>query len=254
MIEAASLSAHDGVRHGFFTRAGGVSGGLYASLNCGVGSQDDPGRVAENRARVLTALGAEPGRLASPYQVHSAQAVVADAPWPRAEAPKVDAVVTATPGLAIGVLTADCAPVLFCDPQARVVGAAHAGWRGALTGVLEAAVAAMEGLGARRGRIAAAIGPTISQAAYEVGEEFRGQFLAEAAHNERYFSYPQAGARPHFDLPAYAADRLRTAGLAQVEVLALCTYGEPERFFSFRRATHCGEKDYGRQISAILLP
>ncbi len=254
MIEAASLAACGGVRHGFFTRAGGVSDGLYASLNCGVGSQDDAGKVAENRTRVLTALGAEPGRLAAPYQVHSAQAVVAEAPWPRAEAPKVDAVVTATPGLAVAVLTADCAPVLLCDSQARVVGAAHAGWRGALTGVLEAAIAAMEGLGARRERIAAAVGPTISQAAYEVGEEFRDRFLAEAAGNERYFSYPQADARPHFDLPAYTADRLRGAGLAQVEVLALCTYGEPERFFSFRRATHCGEKDYGRQISAILLP
>lgn len=253
MIEATCLAGLDAVRHGFFTRRGGVSEGVYASLNCGAGSRDRPEDVRENRARVLAALGAEPGRLAAPYQVHSAQAVVALQPWPRGEAPKADAVVTDRRGLAVAVLTADCAPVLFCDPQAGVVAAAHAGWKGALAGVLEATVAAMEGLGARPGRITAALGPAIAQAAYEVGEEFALRFLAADGANERYFARPQAAGLPRFDLPAFAADRLTAAGVGRVESLGICTYGDESRFYSYRRATHRREPDYGRQISAILL-
>jgi YfiH family protein len=253
VIEATSLRAAP-ARHGFFTRAGGVSEGLYASLNCGVGSRDAPGRVAENRARALAALGAGPERLAAPFQVHSSTAVVAETPWRRSEAPRVDGVVTATRGLAIGVLTADCAPVLFCDPGAGVIGAAHAGWRGALSGIVEATVASMEGLGARRDRILAAIGPCIGRDAYEVGEDFRTEFLAAGADNDRFFSRPQGDARPHFDLAGFVASRLAAAGIGSVENLALCTYSGEPQFFSYRRATHRRESDYGRQISAIVLP
>lgn len=254
MIEAASLTACEGIRHGFFTRTGGVSGGVYESLNCGIGSNDETAKVVENRARVGQTLGAAPGQLITPYQVHSANVVVAEEPWPQAQAPKVDAIVTVQRGLAVAILTADCTPVLFCDPHAKVVGAAHAGWRGAISGVLEATITAMEGLGAARDRIAAAIGPTISQAAYEVGEEFEEKFLAEAAENERYFHRLQPQERPYFDLPGYAGHRLRRTCIKSVEILPYCTYSDKARFFSYRRATHRGEADYGRQISAIVIP
>lgn len=240
--------------HGFFTRQGGVSGGIYASLNCGPGSRDAPEAVAENRARVAAALGltpGAPGQLLSLHQVHSARAVTVTAPQtgPR---PEADALVTATPGLALGVLTADCQPVLFADPIAGVIGAAHAGWRGALSGVLEATVAAMEHLGAKPGQITAVIGPTISQRAYEVGPEFFDRFQAEDSESPRYFA-GGAGDRLMFDLVGYALARLRAMNLADVAWTGHCTHSDPARFFSYRRTTQRGEADYGRQISAIRL-
>lgn len=253
MIESANLSGLPGLRHGFFTREGGVSVGIYASLNCGLGSKDDQADVAENRARVAARVGADPERLATPHQHHSASAIVADDPWAQGAAPRADAVVTTTPGLAIGVSTADCVPVLFADPQAGIAGAAHAGWRGALSGVLEATVAAMEELGARRADITAAIGPAISVDAYEVGEEFEARFLNEDKANARFFSRPASGAKPHFDLTGYTYARLDAARLGALEDLRLCTYHDPARFFSYRRAVHLGEADYGRQLSVIML-
>lgn len=253
MIESAKLARIPGIRHGFFTREGGVSGGIYASLNCGLGSKDDRTDVAENRARVAARVGAEPGRLATPHQHHSATVIVAEEPWARGTAPKADAVVTSTHGLAVGVSTADCVPVLFADPQAGIAGAAHAGWRGALSGVLEATVAAMEELGAKRADIAAAIGPAISVDAYEVGEEFEAKFINEDKASTRFFSRSASGAKPHFDLTGYTHARLDTARLGAVEGLRLCTYHDSARFFSYRRAVHLGEPDYGRQISVIML-
>ena len=236
-----------GLAHGFFGRAGGVSTGLYESLNCGPGSRDDPAAVAENRARAVAALA--PGaRLATLSQVHSAIVHVAGPDWDTALRPEGDGLVTATPGLALGILTADCAPVLFADGEAGVIGAAHAGWKGALGGVLEATLQAMEKLGARRPRIAAAIGPCITEAHYEVGPEFPGRFPPEAA---RFFAAGERPGHPRFDLPGYVASRL--AGLASVTALGLCTYPVENGFFSFRRATHLGEADYGREISAIVL-
>jgi YfiH family protein len=205
MIESEILKTN-GIRHAFFTREGGVSGGIYTSLNCGLGSQDRMEDVRKNRARVAAVLGTEPSMLITAHQVHSARAVIADAPWDKN--PEADAIVTNTPGLAIGVLTADCTPILFADPDARVVGAAHAGWRGAKTGIIAATIAAMESLGAKRARIRAAIGPTISQDAYEVGPEFEEAFIADATAHKQYFQ-PSAHTRPHFDLPGYCHDRLK---------------------------------------------
>lgn len=253
-LQSTSLSAHNGIAHGFFTREGGVSGGIYASLNCGPGSKDRPEDVAENRRRVADDLGTGAERLVSPYQIHSADVFVAEAPWTRNTAPKADALVTREPGLAIGVSTADCVPVLFADAKASVVGAAHAGWRGALSGVLEATIDAMEKLGAKREAITAAVGPAISQTAYEVGEEFRATFLEADAANARFFAVPAAGAKPHFDLPGYAAMRLRDAGISLVDELDVCTYPQENRLFSYRRSCHRSEDDYGRQISAIVIP
>jgi YfiH family protein len=253
-IEAKSLAAIEGIGHGFFTREGGMSGGIYASLNCGLGSKDDPAHVAENRRRVAKELGTDAPSLVSPYQLHSAAAVVAEQPWTREDAPRVDAVVTAKPGLAIAVSTADCVPVLFADAETAIIGAAHAGWRGALSGVLEAALEAMETLGANRSRVTAAIGPAISQAAYEVGEEFERQFLDEDIGNARFFVRPDPASRPHFDLTGYVAARLESANVAHVETLEICTYSAEDRLFSYRRACHRGESDYGRQISAIVIP
>jgi len=253
MLEAASLSALAGIRHGFFTRAGGVSGGLYASLNGGIGSNDSPAHVAENRARMAAALGVGADRLLTAYQIHSPNAVVAEAPWAPDARPRADAVVTRVPGLAVGVTTADCGPVLLADPRAGVVGAAHAGWRGALAGVLEAAIAAMEGLGAARARMLAALGPMIRQRNYEVGADLVAQFRAADAGSARFFvPAPRAG-RSLFDLAGYAADRLARAGIGRIEDLGRCTYAEAETFFSYRRATHRGEADYGRHVSAIAL-
>lgn len=237
-------------RHGFFTRKGGASSGIFAGLNCGAGSSDQSEIVAINRARVAEAMGVELPALINMNQVHSADVVPVTGPL--AERPRADALVTATPGLALAVLTADCQPVLFADRKARVIGAAHAGWRGAFDGVLEATLDAMEGLGARRADIAAVIGPTISQAAYEVGPEFFETFTDEDRDNARFFANG-TGDRMLFDLPAYGLHRLRAAGVGQTEWTGHCTYRDPERFFSYRRATHAGEADYGRLISVIRL-
>ena len=253
MFCASSLTVIDGVRHGFFTRQGGVSGGLYASLNCGPGSRDDAASVVENRARVAEILGAEPGRLLSVSQKHSATAVIAEKPWDAGKAPEADAIVTATPGIAVGILTADCAPVLFCDGEARVVGAAHAGWRGALSGIVEATVEAMVGLGAKPERISAVIGPAISQKAYEVGSEYLERFLAEEPESSAFFITDEGSGEPHFDLSGYVGERLARAGVGTIADLGHCTYCEETRLFSYRRSQHRGENDYGRQISAILL-
>ncbi len=252
-FSAPSLAAIGGVQHGFFTRRGGVSSGIYASLNCGPGSRDDAANVTENRARVAELLGAEPGRLITIFQKHSADAVVADKPWQDGKVPEADAMVTATPGLAIGILTADCAPVLLCDGEARVIGAAHAGWRGALSGIVEATVAAMTKLGAKPERITAAIGPAISQKAYEVGADFVEQFLAGEPDSAAFFITDEGSGEPHFDLPGYVGERLARAGVGAITDLGLCTYCEETRLFSYRRSQHHGEGDYGRQISAILL-
>ncbi|MGX7706777.1 peptidoglycan editing factor PgeF [Methylobacterium sp. Gmos1] len=248
-IEAPELS-HAEIRHAFFTRQGGVSEGLYASLNGGLGSGDDPARVRENRRRMTAELSLPPENLVSLYQVHSADAVVVEAPF--AERPRADAMATRVPGLALGILTADCGPILFADPVNRVVGAAHAGWKGALTGVIEATLAAMESLGAERSGIVAVLGPTIGREAYEVGPEFRERFEAAEAGNARYFAAsPGRASHSLFDLPSYIVARLERAGIGEVANLGLCTYADPDRFFSYRRTTHRAEADYGRLVSAI---
>ncbi|HEY6670779.1 MAG TPA: peptidoglycan editing factor PgeF [Methyloceanibacter sp.] len=250
---ASSLSAIDEVRHGFFTRQGGVSGGLYASLNCGPGSRDEAANVVENRARVAEILGVKPDQLLSVSQQHSADAITAKKPWDAAKQPEADAIVTLTPGLALGILTADCAPVLFADSEARVIGAAHAGWRGALSGIIEATVEAMRKLGASPERMTAVIGPAISQKAYEVGSEYVQRFLAEEPESEVFFITDEGSGEPHFDLPGYVGERLARAGVGNIADLRLCTYCEETRLFSYRRSQHRGEDDYGRQISAIVL-
>jgi YfiH family protein len=252
MISVESLAV-DGIRHRFFTREGGVSGGIFASLNCGFGSADAAENVAENRRRALAALGLPPHRLATCYQVHSAEVVTVEAVWPREESPRADALVTRVPGIALGILTADCAPVLFADAEARVVGAAHAGWRGAVGGVLEATVAAMERLGARVDRLRAAIGPCIGRASYEVGPEFPAPFLAESPENARFFSAGRKPDHPHFDLAGYVASRLHRLGLRRIEMSGGDTAAEPDRLFSYRRSRLQGEPDYGRELSAICL-
>ena len=253
MFCASTLESCDGIRHGFFTRQGGVSSGVYASLNCGPGSRDDAANVAENRARVAEILGVKPDRLLSLSQQHSAEALTVKKPWDAAKQPQADAMVTATPGLALGVLTADCAPVLFADGEAGVIGAAHAGWRGALSGIIEATVEAMEKLGAKPERITAVIGPAISQKAYEVGSDYVERFLAEEPGSEAFFITDEGSGEPHFDLPGYVAERLARAGVGSIADLGLCTYCEETRLFSYRRSQHHGEEDYGRQISAIVV-
>jgi YfiH family protein len=251
-VLADNLAGLNGVAHGFFTRQGGVSGGIYASLNCGLGSDDEPEAVRENRRRVVAHLAA--GDIVSAHQVHGITALRVDQVWPAGVRPKADAMVTATRGLALGVLTADCAPVLMADADAGVVGAAHAGWRGAVAGVLEATIEAMERLGASRGRIAAAVGPCIRQPAYEVGQEFEAEFLRQDPANGRFFSRgPGPGGRPHFDLSAYALSRLLAARVAHAEQSAACTFAQPGEFFSYRGSRARQEPDYGRQISAIVL-
>ena len=239
------------VRHGFFTRRGGASSGVFAGLNCGLGSSDQSDIVRINRARVAEAMDVPVEQLANVYQVHSSDVEIMSAP-PDGEAPKADAIVTSTPGLALTVLTADCQPVLFADTDAGVIGAAHAGWKGALGGVLEATLEAMDSLGADRGRITAAIGPTISQRAYEVGPEFLDTFMAEDDQSSLYFANG-AGERYQFDLVGYSLNRLRAAGIGDVEWIRHCTYSDPDRFFSYRRSVHNKEADYGRLISAIRL-
>ena len=252
MLQANSLAALPGIRHAFFTREGGVSEGIYASLNAGVGSDDDQAKVAENRARMAKALGVTPERFLTAYQIHSPDVVVAEKPWSGTERPHADAIVTREPNLAIGVSTADCGPVLFADPQARVIGAAHSGWRGAVSGVLEATIAAMEKLGAERGRLVAAIGPMISQQNYEVGADLLAQFTKADAANARFFAPGRPG-HAQFDLPGFIASRLGQAGVTRIEDLGACTYADPRRFYSFRRTTHRGEPDYGRHVNAIAL-
>jgi len=253
MLQATSLAALEGVAHGFFTRLGGVSDGIYASLNCGPGSRDAAESVVENRTRVAAILGAAPDNLLTVFQKHTNKATIAEKPWAKGKAPEADAIVTATPGLAIGVLTADCAPVLLCDPKARVIGAAHAGWRGALGGIVEATVEAMTDLGAKPEHIHAAIGPAISQGAYEVGQDYMAQFLAAEPGTETFFTIDEGSGEPHFDLPGYVAERLARAGVGDVFELGFCTYYDETRLFSYRRSQHHGEDDYGRQISVILL-
>jgi len=252
MLQAKSL-ALDGIAHAFFTREGGVSDGIYASLNGGTGSSDAPDKIVENRARMATLLGVSADRLLTAYQIHSPDVVVVEEPWTPDKRPRADAIVTRTPKLAVGVSTADCGPLLFADAEARVVGAAHAGWRGALGGVIEATLKAMEALGAERTRIAAALGPTISQRNYEVGPEFVARFTAAEADNERFFAPAAKAGHAMFDLPGYVALRMQRAGVGSFEDLGLCTYAEPDRFFSFRRTTHRNEPDYGRHINAIAL-
>jgi YfiH family protein len=241
--------ALDGVTHGFFTRQGGVSTGIYGELNGGQGSQDTAEAVDENRARISAHLGV--GGLISVHQVHSDRAEVVTGPWAGTK-PRADGMVTDRPGVGLAILTADCAPVLFADPQAGVVGAAHAGWKGALTGVLEATVDAMVGLGAERGRIAAVVGPTISQRAYEVGPEYVERFLDEDPEHSRFFAGGQ-GDRAMFDLPGFCLMRLREAGVGVAEWTGYCTYSDEGRFFSYRRTCHAGEADYGRLVAAIAL-
>lgn len=252
MFCASTLESCDGIRHGFFTRQGGVSKGVYGSLNCGLGSRDDAENVRQNRALVAETLGVPPERLLTLYQIHSATTVIVDKPW-NGTVSEADALVTRTPGLAIGALTADCAPVLFCDPEARVIAAAHAGWRGALLGIIEATVASMERLGATPERVVAVIGPTISQRAYEVGSDYVERFLAEEPASSPFFMTDDSSGEPHFDLAGYVAERLTRAGVGTVSDLGLCTYCDETRLFSYRRSQHHGEDDYGRQISAIVL-
>ncbi|MBY5931692.1 peptidoglycan editing factor PgeF [Tateyamaria omphalii] len=238
------------IRHGFFTRKGGASSGIFAGLNCGTGSSDQTEIVAINRARVADALGVGSDMLAGVNQVHSGDAISVTAP-PDPK-PSADGIVTATPGVVLTILTADCQPVLFADTEARIIGAAHAGWKGAQAGVLEATIDAMIDLGADRARIHAVIGPTISQRAYEVGPEFFDIFLDEDPENTRFFAGGD-GDRMHFDLPGYGLERLRSAGIASAEWMRHCTYFDPDRFYSYRRSVHQKDPDYGRLISAIVL-
>lgn len=252
-IAAPALAGIPNLEHGFFTRQGGHSTGIYASLNCGTGSKDDRTTVFANRARVAGHLGAAPERLLTCHQSHTALAIAISEPWAAGAAPKVDGIVTRTPGLAIAVLAADCAPILFADPKARIIGAAHAGWRGALSGVLETTITAMEELGAQRQQIRAALGPCIGPATYEVGPEFEQQFRENDRDSGAFFHRPRPETRAHFDLPGYVMHRLTRAGLAESQSVSRCTYTNEDHFFSFRRATHRGEGDYGRQISAIVL-
>ncbi len=248
-VEVIRAGGLEVIPHGFLGRRGGVSTGILAGLNVGTGSNDEREAIAENRRRAIDAI--LPGaKLATVYQVHSGDAVYVDSPWSQDERPRADAMVTDRPGLLLGILTADCAPVLLADAKARVVGAAHAGWRGALAGVTDSTIAAMEQIGASRERISAAIGPCIAASSYEVDEAFRERFLDADSANRRFFGAGPTE-RPHFDLPAYVEARLVAAGIGRAEQLGLDTYANSDRFFSFRRSTHRGEPDYGRQFSLI---
>jgi purine-nucleoside/S-methyl-5'-thioadenosine phosphorylase / adenosine deaminase len=248
----ASALCLPGIAHGFFGRKGGVSEGIYASLNCGRGSQDDGAHVMENRRRALAAL-APNTQLVTCHQIHSAEVVRVAQPWEGANNPEADAMATDRPRIALGILTADCAPILLADGEAGVIGAAHAGWKGALSGVAESVVAAMVGLGANAARIRAAIGPCIGQAAYEVGPEFEARFRAADPDNARFFAPGARHGHFQFDLASYVAQRLIGAGIAEVETIAACTYARDADFYSYRRATHRGEPDYGRDLSAIVI-
>jgi YfiH family protein len=251
VLTSPLLAEFAGVRHAFFTRQGGASEGVYASLNHGVGSNDDPGRVQENRRRAAAHFGLSAERLLTAYQIHSPDIVAAAEPW--SERPQADGVVTAAPGLICGALAADCAPVLLADPKARVVGAAHAGWRGALGGVVDSAVARMVELGARPGRIVAAVGPCIGPSSYEVGLEFLQAFQAADPGSGRFFAPGEAPDKRLFDLPAFVLERLRAAGVGRCEWTGHDTFADAELFYSNRRAFKQGEPDYGRLLSAIVL-
>jgi YfiH family protein len=246
------LSAIPGLRHAFFSREGGVSEGIYEGLNGGIGSNDDAAKVAENRRRMAAQMGVTPDRLLTLYQVHSPDVVVATTPWDANARPKADALVTRTEGIAIGVTAADCGPILFVDPNARVIGAAHAGWKGGLTGVLESTIDAMEKLGADRGGIVAAIGPLIRQPSYEVGSEFVERFLDADAGNAMFFLPGERDGHSMFDLPGFIRMRLENAGVLMIDDVGIDTYSD-ERFFSYRRSVHRREPDYGRHVHAIAL-
>jgi YfiH family protein len=251
-LGSALLSAIPGLRHAFFTREGGVSGGIYAGLNGGTGSNDDPANVMENRRRMAQQMGVTPAHFLTLFQTHSPDAVVASGPWENASRPRADAIVTRTEGLSIGVTAADCGPILFVDPNARVIGAAHAGWKGALTGVLESTVAAMEKLGAERSGIVAAIGPLIRQHSYEVGSEFVERFIAADSENALFFIPSTREGHAMFDLAGFIRMRLENAGVLMIDDLGVDTYAD-DRFFSYRRSVHRKEPDYGRHVHAIAL-
>lgn len=244
------LQQHRNITHGFFGREGGVSGGIYASLNCGSGSRDEKALVQQNRARVKAAMGGE--ILHTVYQCHTAQVLTIDAAFSPSDTP-ADAMVTTLPNIVLGILTADCAPVLLCDAEARVIGAAHAGWKGAATGVVENTIAAMEQLGAKRTQIVAAIGPCIGQASYEVGPEFVERLAHDDVSNLMFFSLSSKAGHSMFDLAGYVESRLHAAGVEQVEVIARDTCAEDDKFFSYRRSCLRSEPDYGREISCIML-
>ena len=252
MLCSSLLAAVPGVRHAFFTRDGGVSKGIYGGLNGGIGSRDDPANVLENRRRMAEQMGVLPAHFLSAHQVHSPDAVVATGPWEGSSRPKADAIVTRADGLAIGVTAADCGPVLLVDPNARVIGAAHAGWKGALTGILEATVDAMERLGAERNNVVAAIGPLIRQQSYEVGGEFVESFLEAAADNAMFFLPAEREGHSMFDLAGFIRMRLENAGVLMIDDLGVDTYSD-ERFYSYRRSVHRREPDYGRHVHAIIL-
>lgn len=255
MIELDALTDLPDIRHGFLTRQGGVSGGIYASLNCGIGSKDDTAHVMENRARAVARAGLPAGSLVTAYQVHSAKVAVVDEVWSNENRPEVDGLVTTKRGVTLGILTADCIPVLFADAKAKVIGAAHAGWKGAISGVLQETVRQMVELGAVRGRIQAAIGPCIGQLSYEVGPEFPAPFLAQDPTSARYFIPSIRDQRYMFDLPGYVQGQLQGLSLAVVGLAGRDTCAEEQDFFSYRRATIRHEPDYGRQVSVIgLLP
>ena len=241
------------IAHGFFGRQEGYSKGLFASLNCGLGSGDDRATVVRNREIVAKALGGQEPQIVTTFQVHSAEAAIVTKPWAHDERPKVDGMVTNVSGLILGSLTADCGPVLFADKGAGVIGCAHAGWKGALTGITDATVLKMEALGAARGNIVAVLGPTISKEAYEVGPEFIQRFIEASAENKRFFTGSVKKDHHMFDLPAYLTTRMKAIGIGTVIDCGLCTYTREEEYFSYRRTTHAGEKDYGRQIAAITL-
>ena len=252
MLVSSLLSAIPGIRHGFFTREGGVSDGIYDSLNGGIGSQDDAAHVAENRRRMAAQLGVAPAHLLTAFQIHSPDVAVAAEPWEPATRPRVDAIVTRTEGLAIGVTAADCGPILFADPSARVIGAAHAGWKGALTGILESTIAAMEKLGADRNGMVAAIGPLIRQHSYEVGGEFVDRFIEADAENGQFFIPASRQGHAMFDLAGFIRMRLENAGVLMIDDIGVDTYSD-ERFYSYRRSVHRKEPDYGRHVHAIVL-
>lgn len=251
-ITSPDLSVLPGIRHAYFTREGGTSTGIYTSLNGGLGSNDDKANITENRARMAKVLNVVPDNLVSLYQVHSADVAVATGPWP-GDRPRADAMVTATKGVALGISTADCGPILFADAEAGVIGAAHSGWKGAFTGIGEATLAAMEKLGAQRARTIAVLGPTIGPNAYEVGPEFVARFIDARAEDARFFRPSQRENHAMFDLPAFIGARFSEAGVGRFIDLGLCTYSDQQRFFSYRMTTHRGEGDYGRLISAITL-
>ena len=252
-LESLLLSSVPGIRHAFFTRAGGVSSGIYAGLNGGLGSQDEPQKVQENRRRMAAMLDVAPAKLLTLHQIHSPDVIVATEPWPSTARPKGDAMVTKVPGIALGVTAADCGPVLMVDPKARVIGAAHAGWKGALGGVVEATIEAMEAQGASRDGIIVGLGPMLRQRNYEVGMEFVARFEEADPDNARVFSSASRHGHAMFDLPGYIQARLSAAGVLMADDIDLCTYADEDSFFSYRRATHRKEPDYGRHVHAIVL-